>query len=1246
MNGEEKNKLYDTFIGHIQKLHNLSHDDKSTNEIDDITLLWSLLKQDVKDIINGNEYVPKNEEINVNLKYNILREYWAIIKTPSFLEKIYQLQQIDDDDDDEGAKFKNEYVKIYETFLAFKQDSIESIQLSISEPESPYSFLQFLTINNVQKDLIESEPLIKIIPLILYNLYLECAMYQYTNILEYVKLTRNALYELGTRKYTSNDEFKSNIMNWLIYKQKIKAQLHNDDKTYKFSINVDEIQKQEYLQFSALYDADELTKIKLLTKQRHELVRSKESSQNINRQTFNNQIDEVFKNDKLYLSINLQNSATVEYIIMQAMYTYDQIIATMCEERMIHLHYLRRQNITNLDNIHKHIITFRQYIAHPFTFQYKITDYRQCHNLMSEKTMKIIFEKMIKLALITDYCNSNELTNMQTTKKNTVPITTPIPNVTETNDVYRRELMMRILNDINKSFKEMTTFKLETNNSADEIKHLLKQLYTLFKDSPYDNLLLKTNIKTTYANIDKQSLMHDMQTAFDNIVEKYEKIDLKKNDYCYEKYKNMLDDINNHVYMFDYAKTCLSEYMTGTNNVVTLIANVIKSIEQCATNIIQIKQLTDKDELLDWKSSYVNSNLDEITNNGKFDYDIGKEMEEGNIILLTTYNLKFMAACDLFTQNKNKFTYKFEKLSDELNKYHQNMKDIHVKMLDFMKLLESDLFAKITELMTLQYEGAAVEKTIETAKINLSLFNNHISIIDKKIFNKNNEIKKLSQINEFLIAGPKGPNKSFNATQQNKYELNNANINKAKAEIAELNNVKEKTNKHITSETTILENNNDIYSIKTNEINTLLNQIKCITSLLYDVKLQANIACYSDFDKQIIDCINAYDEAKKQYVDDYLLNPAHTFSFVTLQSKISAQFGKMQKIIALFHHIKNRDPIVHELNMYENNIKKQMLELNDLSYQINVMYRHADKIIHSEYGINPISTSIEMAYGELFKEDVDENNMNTFIAEYDENLYKSKHQTVFNHMLYRHSKKTNDLISTYQIVEMLNYNPVFALSEKLYAHLVALGEIRELPSIDTIIEMLKFENYMEFSKENTYIISSINIENECYMKTHNSHMNKSLSKLSILKFPLSIYEMLTENIKNKHMTPNKIDDAKFFINAYDANNKIKLNIEMILQMLNEIDISKFIRNYYKIIRNQYIRVYPDTSNFSTKKIPFDDLHFYNMSMSAKYDNVDELYPVSYFTLGNVISSPDREIINFGNNINSAMVRILEMTNSL
>ena len=126
-----------------------------------------------------------------------------------------------------------------------------------------------------------------------------------------------------------------------------------------------------------------------------------------------------------------------------------------------------------------------------------------------------------------------------------------------------------------------------------------------------------------------------------------------------------------------------------------------------------------------------------------------------------------------------------------------------------------------------------------------------------------------------------------------------------------------------------------------------------------------------------------------------------------------------------------------------------------------------------------------------------------------------------------------------------------------------------------------------------------------------------------------------------------MDDSKLFINAYDVNNKIKLNIGELLQMMDKVDMSQFIRNYYKIIRNQYVKVYSNTSAFSSKKIPFDDLHFYNMSIYRQIDfSAQTMCPVSYFTLGNVISSSDREIVNFSNPINDAMVRILEMTNAI
>ena len=52
-----KNKIYATFVKHIYNLYNVSESEndienhfknKSTDEIDDITLLWSLLERDIK----------------------------------------------------------------------------------------------------------------------------------------------------------------------------------------------------------------------------------------------------------------------------------------------------------------------------------------------------------------------------------------------------------------------------------------------------------------------------------------------------------------------------------------------------------------------------------------------------------------------------------------------------------------------------------------------------------------------------------------------------------------------------------------------------------------------------------------------------------------------------------------------------------------------------------------------------------------------------------------------------------------------------------------------------------------------------------------------------------------------------------------------------------------------------------------------------------------------------------------------
>ena len=80
-------------------------------------LLVFLLERDIKLIVNKNKSyndIIKYNNIDINLKYNILREFWAIIKVPSLLEKIYQLQLIDDDIDydiDDELDIENLFVE-------------------------------------------------------------------------------------------------------------------------------------------------------------------------------------------------------------------------------------------------------------------------------------------------------------------------------------------------------------------------------------------------------------------------------------------------------------------------------------------------------------------------------------------------------------------------------------------------------------------------------------------------------------------------------------------------------------------------------------------------------------------------------------------------------------------------------------------------------------------------------------------------------------------------------------------------------------------------------------------------------------------------------------------------------------------------------------------------------------------------------------------------------------------------------
>lgn len=862
---EENQKLFDdiyrSFIQKIQNLYHMDLDNEITNEIEDITLLWSLRKQDIENMIKNN--IDINEkEFDLNLKYNIINEFWHIIKTPSFLNKLYQLCLLNiksNSTNELGLIYDKTdiiqlYVNIYDIFLSLDKTKMDdyvensfSIINTIISDVSSYDFIQYLTINNHQK-FIYDEPIEKLISLILFNLYLECAIYQYNDIIGFIKQCKEISYKLGTHNYTNNNEFKNDIISWITNKQHFKSKLYNDKS--KININIMSESGHEYILFSDIFDSEELTKIKLLVKQRNIIppnttFKTKYISENITNEEYDKQINDIFQNNRFYIFldtvdptksiVNTYNDdpTTVKYNILQAIHAYDQIIYTLCYERQIYLHELKTNyiNINTIKETYKHIITLRQYINYPLTFQYRINDFRQCHNLMNENTMKIIFKKWLKLRLVIDYCNSNKITNMEDKTKKSQMINY-IKNISTLNisesqiltNNYNKNTMNRILNDIHKTNNIFTTNKPYIN---------------------YDNLEL-------------------------------------------HRIKYNLLELNNNIYIYE-------------NN-----------INPISTSI----------ELI-----------------------YGELFKEIYIFPSET-------------------TYDYMK-----------------KLIDFTKIINP------------------------------------------------------------------------------------------------------------------------------------------ITDPLF---------------------INSVTERESGDID---------------------------------------------MNTYVNNFK----------------------------------------------------------------IYKSKNPIEYNNLLYRNETPTIDItideyinLSIYQLIEVLNNNPILSLSEKLYQYLVALNEIRELPKIDTIIEMLRMGLPIKKIAGSSYEAVDINDDKiDSYMLSNDTYMNKDINKLLILNFPPDIIDLLLKNIS---ILDANINDSDFYVATYDVNNRIKFNIGQLILDINNIDTNRFIKNYYKIIRNQYLKIYPNISTFKSEKIPYDDMYFYNMSIYIDILGINKILPINYFSLGYVGNNGTTEIINFENPLIDANVRMIEYTN--
>jgi hypothetical protein len=1329
----DKQELYRYFVESIQKVYNVSESEnevenlfksKSTREVEDIVFLWSLATDDIKNIIKNEKYnkSDKNIGLNINLKYNILHEFLRLIKVPSVLEKMHQLFEIAEDreihsalsynnnvgtaktakaysdlanigvinmanssensevisDDDSGlsggAKLRNSYIdafkKVYTDFLDYNSRKISGdndtmtaalkkweISQDDNENGYPYSFLQFITINSHQEE-IYNQPMIEVLSLVLFNLYLECAIYQYEKMYKWSVLCRELTYKLGTTKYSDYNAFKHDISTWATYRFKLNEIITNNISASNVNVfNKDVIHDNtyEYVDLTSLYQQVDYQKLRHLSKCRHELVTAKQHTlnkfvaENISWNDFLSKVDNVFKTGKFYLTDNNgddnfnDNPTTVRYNILQTIHAYEQIINTMISERRQYLNNLRQYQINDnsfgkIDDIYKYIITFRQFINHPFTFQYKVTDYRQCYHLMNENTMKVIFEKWLKISIVIDYCKKNEIPLTHDTAPDdhmtellSTILSTNVPmQHAALNDNNRRITMQRILKNINKAKVELSSFKLNTGDLSSEIKDITIRILKSFKQKPFD-ILSSTpqNIYDTYNHQKYNAVLIQLG----QLIRDYH-------------HSNVLATISNapRAASPNYYDTKISSHVDIINKtianhaeIVSRLLNIHKEMKESfdkfiislmnyQTAIQKIRKYIDSASDENWTKSYVESGS--MDGNDYFDYNLVAEKKTKSTSALMDLNFGISNLCMYITTVLQNYKRTF----GEIKAVTKSLEDIG-----------RDINMQCSNLET----GLRAEESKHTKR------GNDLAQIHAEITRRNDVIEtELSQ-----------------NTSQNQDDL----ITERDANREKLINI-----------------NADIYEVK---------GIKnCIEQLL-NGDIVNNMNVYDKLFRILRATQEVYMSADFNYHKIYLYpdNNTEPFFASNIKERLKYEFSLIQKFIAIIRRSEGeKDDVPQNYELHR--IKLGLMQLDEICYQNTPFVRHGIPGVVAEYDMNNMSNSLEMVFGELFREkvrgeqlgyegldnpDKPLDNPNPALINNDircetyekmrEN-YMLYRPTEYNIKLFRNEQYTVDQItqkhlnvSVYQIIETLNNNPILTLLEKLYGHLLALNEVRPLPHIDVILEILRLPQYYEYGKitmnniapvaptgaSGQYSKPIINETDErfgVYMKKYlfgngisntsrEVKLNKNTNAVRLLNFDNDMARYLYDNLG----TVSSLDPNKFIMQSYDSNNRIHFNIGKLIKTLDEVDISKFIKVYYRIIRNQYVKIYPDTSVFASKKIPFEDIHFYNVSLIALYNDSFNIYPAGYFSLGNVAAGI-KELVNFENPLNDIVVQILEMTN--
>jgi hypothetical protein len=1235
---------------YINLLNNIRSIKNTLIEDDDIIFLFSIDKEKLKEIVKDESGYPDKSELKNRkiLGSNIYTDFYKLIRIPSFFIKLQQLFSISDPDIKQ--KSLNLFNTVFKTILMndnkypslvdepsknaknddlmFNYAGINGYNSGIDKPEV---YFHNLVLNGYHED---NKP---IVPKMLLSLYLEACIYMYHELINPVKNTFE--HSISINNIPNQLEFKNKIIIWLKNRLNVINCLNSSNKKlYVYKKNgaiyelTDNFMTFEYFDLSYYYSSDEIIKIKSLCYLRTE-------SYGKRRDETNEMIDIFFKNP-LFLfvnKVNFDDKNSIEFLIFQAVHTYDQIINQLVQTRYDYLVSMRSMlsNQKNIDDeIEKIITSLQMYINYPFCFQYKFSDIDTCKYFYSEETMKILFEKYLKLALVYSYCEQNDIDIF---KQPPQPPQSPQLNDMSSKTIFiwdeiteqnNRNRLRKILVKINESSNDMLSYlPSNTDELSDKLKDALLLILKNIIDSPMKTL--HAEYLGNFKKVEIDGYINNFDTSLASI-NKMDPLNTSK------KYIQMINNVFGNTNKFDEINEKINKYNDELDYIKKLISSIIvyqqqlfKSLETLQNiDLIPLKSLIDNKNDNTWTigNTFNNENKALIDSNDSVDYNT--VIAKKNNLSKKLENIQYNVGSSF--GNIKAMLKELKKLINSLESRVTILFGKRDEIIDKSKILNDDL--KLSKKPNIE----SLRTTLQTRNTRLvgeiTTLDTEISILDARI----------SVLNAKKMANPL----TFTPSEQT--ELENKNAERRRKDM-------EKTQKQAEKD------------MNQSQINYYSTIIESIDFFVVDPELIKIKDYKRAYDTHFISIAYKITQLKNIFDTDPINK-----NYTELISNLQIIFYGISEFSTILQKNKtlnyNLDPTA-ELHQ----VKCEMFNVLNVINN-NYLYKRTDHngrtVVGDTYlfsGISHKSVATMMMINQLFKNNKGCNNsynnvktddftLDTTLdnSKLDKTINLKKFSTYFENKLegisstnfqnkYKISEKISEVdtnnMNSYQLIDYFNKNSILGMGEKLYYFLVANMDIEPLPDIDIIIDHLRGNSVSDYDRPNVNKLNTTLLTNKYDLMYDNNYKNIDDTDIELFLNRFSNVE-IQNNIKDVKILPN------------DNHNRIMFDLSKIFDLINKFDENKFIKNYFKEIRDANVLSSANMSEFKHKIIPYDDLFYYRQNINFNYVDIKKSpFYYGFFSLGNLCDFRGRrslgsKIEEYSNKLNEVAVQIIEYTNGM